>query len=162
MGLLWLAWAGPSAAAIPAMILIGIGISLPWGLMDGLAVSVVPRERAGMATGIFSTTRVAGEGLALAIVGTTLAALIRERLPTDSRGPVAAAAQSLANGRLAVAMDLLPGATASALSRACEQAFSTLLVGLAGITTATALFVWLSLARSGADTAPARNSRQSA
>ena len=43
------------------------------GLMDGLSVSVVPKERAGMATGIFSTTRVAGEGIALAIVGAVLA-----------------------------------------------------------------------------------------
>jgi hypothetical protein len=50
------------------MFLIGVGVSLPWGLMDGLAVSVVPKERAGMATGIFNTTRVAGEGIALAIV----------------------------------------------------------------------------------------------
>ena len=46
----------------------------PWGLMDGLSVSVVPKERAGMATGIFSTTRVAGEGIALAIVGAVLVA----------------------------------------------------------------------------------------
>lgn len=31
------------------MLLIGIGNDLPWGLMDALSVSVVPKERAGMA-----------------------------------------------------------------------------------------------------------------
>ena len=46
--------------AIP-MLLIGIGNGLPWGLMDALSVSVVPKERAGMAAGIFTTMRVAGK-----------------------------------------------------------------------------------------------------
>ena len=71
-GLLWLGGCAPGTAfaqMAPPLLLIGLGIGLPWGLMDGLAVSVVPSERAGMATGIFSTVRVAGEGMALALVG---------------------------------------------------------------------------------------------
>ncbi|MGM3304349.1 hypothetical protein ACS26S_27150, partial [Bacillus cereus group sp. BC12] len=79
-GLVWLGIAlrgGAGAAAIAPMVTIGIGAGMPWGLMDGLSVSVVPKERAGMATGIFSTTRVAGEGIALAIVGAVLAGLAR-------------------------------------------------------------------------------------
>jgi hypothetical protein len=66
-GLVWLDVAlrgGAGPAAIGPMLAIGIGAGMPWGLMDGLSVSVVPKERAGMATGIFSTTRVAGEGIA--------------------------------------------------------------------------------------------------
>lgn len=144
VGLLWLAQAPRADTALPAMLLIGVGISLPWGLMDGLAVSVVPRERAGMATGIFSTTRVAGEGVALAIVGTMLAALIRDRLPAE--GAVAAAAQALASGRLEAAARLLPASAPGALAQAYEQAFSALLLGLAGITAATAVVVYVSLA----------------
>ena len=55
----------PSAlAAIWPMLLIGAGAGSPWGLMDGLAERGAA-ERAGMAAGIFSTTRVAGEGIAL-------------------------------------------------------------------------------------------------
>ncbi len=49
----------PAALLLLPMLMIGTGISLPWGLMDGLAVDVVPSERAGMAMGIFSTVRVA-------------------------------------------------------------------------------------------------------
>ncbi len=53
---------------VPLLMLIGAGTALPWGLMDGLSVSVVPVQRAGMAAGIFGTVRVAGEGIALAAV----------------------------------------------------------------------------------------------
>jgi hypothetical protein len=68
-GLVWLSRVPEAAGALVApLVLIGIGIALPWGLMDGLAVSVVPKERAGMAVGIFNTTRVASEGVALTVV----------------------------------------------------------------------------------------------
>ena len=59
---------------------IGLGTGLPWGLMDGLALSVVPKERAGMAAGIFNTTRVAGEGVALAMALAILSTLIEGQL----------------------------------------------------------------------------------
>ncbi|MCS5809196.1 hypothetical protein LNO89_29525 [Klebsiella pneumoniae subsp. pneumoniae] len=45
-----------------ALILCGAGAALPWGLMDGLAISAVPVAKAGMAAGLFNTVRVAGEG----------------------------------------------------------------------------------------------------
>lgn len=54
-------------AVVRPMLIIGIGTGLPWGLMDDLSMSVVPKARAGMAAGILSTTRVAGEGITLAI-----------------------------------------------------------------------------------------------
>ncbi|NIF15317.1 MFS transporter, partial [Burkholderia sp. Ax-1735] len=71
---------GAGLAAIAPRVAIGIGGGMPWGLMDGLSVGVVPKERAGMATGIFSTARVAGGGSALAIVGAVLAGLARTGL----------------------------------------------------------------------------------
>ncbi|MBV8047159.1 MAG: MFS transporter [Paludibacterium sp.] len=118
-----------------AMALIGVGISFPWGVMDGLAVSVVPVERAGMAAGIFSTTRVAGEGVALAVVGAVLAALIRAHLPSDAAG----AAAQLAMGNLTAASAGLPPAL---LTQAYAQAFQTLAFGLAAVTALTALTVY--------------------
>lgn len=138
-GLLWLAQARHGMAAIPAMALIGIGISLPWGLMDGLAVSVVPVERAGMAAGIFSTTRVAGEGVALALVSAVLAGLIQQRLAALPGAP--ATAELLAAGRLAEALQLQAGLTPDVLVQAYEDAFSRLLQGLSAVTVLTALVV---------------------
>lgn len=145
-GLFWLSHipieAGPSAAILP-MLTIGVGISFPWGLMDGLAVSVVPKERAGMAAGIFSTTRVAGEGLALAIVTTILSGLTSVRLGPGG-GP---AAQRLVTGDVSGAASLLPGSTQAALIGAYGDAFGVLLIGLMGVTLVTALIVFLSLGR---------------
>jgi MFS family permease len=143
-----LAWLGATPSGMSAirtalpMFLIGIGISLPWGLMDGLAVSVVPKERAGMATGIFSTVRVAGEGLALALVGAVLSALLQGRLAqTGVGGTMADAAHRLAVGDMASALAAVPGATAQSLAAVHADAFSTLLFGLSGVTLVTALAV---------------------
>ena len=57
------------AGMIAPMMVVGIGTGLPWGLMDGLSVSVVPKERAGMATGIFNSHPLAGAGTLLGAEG---------------------------------------------------------------------------------------------
>jgi MFS family permease len=83
IGLLWLGGVPPHAPAaviVPPMVAIGCGAAMPWGLMDGLSVSVVPTERAGMAAGIFGTTRVAGEGVLLAAARAVLATVTTPRV----------------------------------------------------------------------------------
>lgn len=147
-GLFWLS--NMQAAAQPALLIaplltIGVGISLPWGLMDGLAVSVVPKERAGMATGIFSTTRVAGEGVALAIVSAVLSALIRSNLGTE--GNATSAAQQLVTGDLKAAVASMPAIGHGGLVQGYGQAFATLLLLLTAITIVTAIVVVLFLGR---------------
>lgn len=96
-----------------------------------------------MAAGIFSTVRVAGEGVALALVGSTLASLIHARLPilVDAH-PIA---QLLASGRLDQALQLHPGVQSATLTHAYARAFSTLLQGLSAITVLTAIVVLLSM-----------------
>jgi len=96
-GLFWLSRCAPGTplhAIVWPLLLIGAGIGLPWGLMDGLAVSVVPRERAGMASGIFNTVRVAGEGIALALVGAGLHGTGR----MAARPPAGASRRDIAGG----------------------------------------------------------------
>ncbi|MBY4868011.1 MFS transporter [Burkholderia sp. Bp9017] len=143
MGLVWLGIAlrgGAGPAAIAPMLAIGVGAGMPWGLMDGLSVSVVPKERAGMATGIFSTTRVAGEGIALAIVGAVLAALAHAGLSlattgtSDASDATLRAAARLATGDLAGAAAVLPGIGRAALLASYTHAFDRLLIGLAVVT----------------------------
>ena len=148
-GLLWLSTCAPGqspASLLGPLLLIGCGISLPWGLMDGLAISVVPVERAGMAAGIFNTTRVAGEGLALAIVSALLgtfavAALGRAGLAGIGAQQAAHAGPFLALGELRHAATLLPQAGAAELAQAYGTAFRHLLYVLASITTASALLI---------------------
>lgn len=138
----------PMWATAGAMLTIGVGIGLPWGLMDGLAVSVVPKERAGMAAGIFSTTRVAGEGVALAVVFAILSTLIAGHLSeAHLEGGIALAAQRLAAGDVAMALASLPAAQKAQLVALYGDAFAGLLLFLAVVTLATALVVFLSLGR---------------
>ncbi|GER12615.1 MFS transporter [Variovorax boronicumulans] len=147
-GLVWLARCAPGTplhGLVGPLLLIGAGIGLPWGLMDGLAVSVVPRERAGMASGIFNTVRVAGEGIALALVGAGLTALVALQLKASSSPSsvaVSRAAQRVATGDMAQALALLPGMDRAALLHAYGAAFATLLCVLAGVTVLTAVVVF--------------------
>ncbi|MER9302030.1 MFS transporter [Mesorhizobium sp. M0496] len=153
-GLVWLSRVVPVDSALVApLMLIGVGIALPWGLMDGLAVSVVPRERAGMAVGIFNTTRVACEGVALAIVMATLSGFNAAQLTAQGMAsPVdaAAAAQLLVTGNVGATAQYLPMASATILIQAYETAFDRLLIVLAAITVMTAIVVFLGLRRGSA------------
>jgi MFS family permease len=107
-----------------ALLLIGIGSGLPWGLMDGLALSVVPAAQAGLAAGIFNTTRVANEGVALALCLALLGTLVGSQLPPGVD------AQRLVMG------DLSPqaGLDAMQLRLAYQQGFAALTWVLVGFT----------------------------
>jgi len=136
---------------IAPMVVVGTGTGLPWGLMDGLSVSVVPKERAGMATGIFSTTRVAGEGISLAIVGAILSMLthnaLAARFTGDAISPeaISQAAQRLATGNLTVAQQLITQASTAQLQQLYAVSLHPLLLCLMAITLFSALLVLLAL-----------------
>ncbi|MGM3216500.1 MFS transporter [Pseudomonas sp. PhalM4] len=123
--------------AIP-LIVIGIGTGLPWGLMDGLAVSVVTVERAGMAAGIFNTMRLASEAVGLALVGALLALLISLKLPDQAGSDVAF---RLAVGDLQGVLSEMPVLHRAGLVALYDDAFSQMLRILALATLAFAGFV---------------------
>ncbi|MGC1547076.1 MAG: MFS transporter [Rhodanobacter sp.] len=144
IGLIWLRMVGADPAvswgtlALP-LLMIGTGSGLPWGLMDDLAVSAVPKERAGMATGFFSTTRVAGEAISMAAAGAALAALVEPRVAREAPNVAADIARNLATGNMAHAMTLAPEVSRAELLHAYAGGFGVLLVGLAGLTLVLAL-----------------------
>ncbi|NVZ18337.1 MFS transporter [Pseudomonas costantinii] len=135
---------GQPLQTVAAMLVIGIGTGLPWGLMDGLAISVVPKERAGMAAGIFNTTRVASEGVALAITVAVLSALVAHHLHASTTQDVAVIAQQLVMGDARQASADIPLAL---LRTAYIAGFNTLLQLLAGLTLLTAMVVFVFLGR---------------
>ncbi|WP_132979755.1 MFS transporter [Pigmentiphaga sp. D-2] len=152
-GLAWLATmpvGQQSMAIIWPMLLIGIGTGLPWGLMDDLSVSVVPKERAGMATGIFSTMRLAGEAVALAAAAALLLALMQSGLAQalpDARAmaDISAIANDMAAGALGQAATHLGDGGKAMLVAVYADAFRALLLALAALTVAAALAAWLLL-----------------
>lgn len=166
-GLHWLSIAlrdGANSGVIAPLVTIGIGAGMPWGLMDGLSVNVIPTERAGMATGIFSTVRVAGECIALATVNAALAALMHTRIAAVAGQRLApaiarSAAARLATGDLGGEAALLPHVDRSLLLRIHADAFVILLHGLTVVTLACAVIVLMVLGRTRAGdplAAPAR------
>lgn len=140
VGLAWLAQAG--AVSPWALLLIGAGIGLPWGLMDAMAFDVVEAERAGMATGIFNTVRVSADGVALALAGAVLAGLIGISLEATLPAglPLAQAASRAALGDLHQAAQLLPG-NMDLLRASYDAAFRQLLLLLSVLAVATALLL---------------------
>ncbi|MGU3308000.1 MFS transporter [Pseudomonas sp. M5A4_2d] len=135
---------GEPLQTVAALLVIGIGTGLPWGLMDGLAISVVPKERAGMAAGIFNTTRVASEGVALAITVAVLSALVAHHLPAGTAQDAAVLAQQLVMGDVRNASANIP---LELLRTAYLAGFNTLLQLLAGLTLSTAAVVFVFLSR---------------
>lgn len=130
------------------LLLIGIGIGLPWGLMDAMAVSVVSADRVGMATGIFNTVRVSADGVAIAVVSVLLATLIQQNLLLDTDMLVAEnvikGAGLAALGELRAAATLLPGLEAE-LARSYALSFVHVLYALAGLATLIAVLVFVLL-----------------
>jgi hypothetical protein len=150
--------AGVGPAVIGPLFVIGVGAGLPWGLMDGLSVSVVPKSRAGMATGIFSTTRVAGEGVALAIVNALVAALVqislRTAVPRANSADLSNAAARLSVGDLAHVAARLPDVSPATLQATYHAAFAHLLDSLTAITLLCAFTVFAFLSRVRAQDEP--------
>jgi len=131
------------AGTVAPMLLIGIGVGLPWGLMDGIAVSVVPKEQAGMATGIFNAVRLVGDGLAYAVATAILAAFVRTAFPSATQMPMPEEALTeisirTATGDLQHAAGLLVHAPAGLLRATYDDAFQKLLVFLAVLSALTA------------------------
>ena len=101
-----------------------------------------------MATGIFSTTRVAGEGVALAVVSAVLSALTAGHLAAGAAAAHAGpAAQRLVTGDIGSASAALPEVSRAVLVQSYGDAFATLLLMLCAITIATAAVVFAFLGR---------------
>ncbi|MFI9205653.1 MFS transporter [Streptomyces sp. NPDC053048] len=79
----WLTVIHPGIGALGLfgpLLVIGIGIGLIFGLMDGAAVSTVPPARVGMATGMFNTIRLASEAVAVAGMVAATVSLVQSKL----------------------------------------------------------------------------------
>lgn len=135
---------GDHLQLIFAMLIIGIGAGFPWGLMDGLAVNVVPKEQAGMAAGIFNTTRVAGEGIALAISIAMLTTLVNSSLlrlqPQNDNSELV---QRLIMGNMSLSQNL----DHAQVLTAYQEGFSTLMLILSLFTIISSCAAFFLLSR---------------
>ncbi|WP_413722972.1 MFS transporter [Sodalis sp. RH23] len=159
-GLFWLSRVGSGGSMLALtgpLLVIGLGTGIPWGLMDGLSVTVVPRDQAGMASGIFNTTKVASEGIALAMVNALLSAFVflavtRAGAGDGAHQPLVEASRQLATGNLDQATRMLAPLGRDALTMAYDTAFTMLLYVLMTVTLAAAVSVFILLSPRDAGT----------
>ncbi|CAL9494989.1 MFS transporter [Streptomyces sp. enrichment culture] len=105
-------------ALLPGCVLIGIGVGMSLTVLVSAALSSVPPERAGLASGAVNTFRQLGYALGVAVLGTLFATRVREAL--TSHGIPREAAEAAGGGRAreaGVPMPLVREAFAAGLDR---------------------------------------------
>jgi EmrB/QacA subfamily drug resistance transporter len=114
LGLFWLAFAVPQLAYAPlvgGLILTGTGAGLLNGETTKVGMTVIPRERAGMASGVSGTVRFSGLVLGITALGAILyggvAAAIADALPLASQSDRQALVHDITSGNVTSAA--LPG-----------------------------------------------------
>lgn len=142
-----------------SMLITGAGAALPWGLMDGLAISSVPVEKAGMAAGLFNTVRVAVEGIALAMVSAFLTEMndlnLNETVNGFSPQGIHLAASWLGGGNIKQTIAILPGVPREVVHDRYDNAYSLLFHVLAAVTFVCAIIIWSMLGHKAHDSAMA-------
>ncbi|HYS36822.1 MAG TPA: MFS transporter [Pseudonocardiaceae bacterium] len=123
---------GASVALLAGPFLtIGIGFGISLGVLDATAVSSVEPERAGMAAGMFNTTRLAGEVVAIAGMGSLLVGFTQSHLATGAaftgKGAIADAhtvANQIASGNLSAAGAAVPAGVRQAFVDFAASAYT--------------------------------------
>ncbi|MGG2463147.1 MFS transporter [Streptomyces sp. RGM 3693] len=172
LGVAWLAvvlrpGAGPAALAAPLLVL-GVGLGLNFGLVDGAVLTVVAPESTGTAAGLLNTLRLGSEAVAIAAAGSALTGLTRLRLedglPRFSayREGSAALANSVNAGDLSGPASAVPAAVRPGFTAFAAHGFTTAWQLVLGVAAVLCALLWLvihrMLAPSTADaTAPGRS-----
>lgn len=148
------------------LLVLGVGIGLIYGLMDGAAVSTVSPEKVGMASGMFNTIRLASEAVAVAAMVAALVSLVQQRL-TGGLAPYAGTpglgarevTDSVTSGNLSAPVDKVPAAVQGEfhdlLANGYTHGFQIVLWAAAAICAVSALVLFWILIDRTAGTAPA-------
>lgn len=65
--------AGAGTLLAVSLLVVGLGVGTSTGLVDGVALSSVPVERSGVASGMFGTSRLAFETVGIGVIGSIVA-----------------------------------------------------------------------------------------
>ncbi|MEW2262898.1 MFS transporter [Streptomyces sp. NPDC047853] len=133
-GLAWLTTVHPGISLLGLagpLMLVGIGIGLIYGLMDGAAVSTVPPAKVGMASGMFNTIRLATEAVAVAGMVAALMSLVQRRI-SDGLGrwtegtdlTTRSVTDSVSSGNVEAAVDEVPAASREAFTDFLGQGYT--------------------------------------
>jgi len=110
-------------ALIPGFAVIGIGVGITTPMVGSVSMSLVPRERTGMAAGAVNTMRQLGYAFGIAALGSVFVARAQDTLdgkpvPTGS-GP---AAHAIAGGQASAVLNAAPAGARESLDNAVHTA----------------------------------------
>jgi MFS family permease len=133
------------------LLLVGAGMGLSAGLVDGQAIDRVGPHQAGMAAGVLNTLRLGGEAVAVAVYGALLATVLRATLHDDLArfglpdGTADRVVDTVASGDADGPARLVAGPVRDAfvrtLAEGYDAAFHVVLWILTGVTLVLALLV---------------------
>jgi EmrB/QacA subfamily drug resistance transporter len=130
------AYLGAAAPVAAGMLVLGAGGGLLNGETQKAIMSAIPRDRAGMASGISTTSRFSGILLGFALLSGVLSTVTRINLAPDVHGPMNRFADAVASGDLHSA---LGGLTTAARERAISDAHHAYSAGFSAALAAAAL-----------------------
>ncbi|MGW5645410.1 MFS transporter [Saccharopolyspora sp. NPDC003752] len=153
---------GVAALAGP-LILLGVGLGLNFGLVDGAVLTVVPAESTGAAAGFLNTLRLGSEAVVIAAAGSALVDLLGNRLGDGWSprypGTPEALANSVNSGDLGGPMSMLPGGIRPQFFDFVTQSFTgawqVVLWSSAAICAALSVAIYAMLAEPEREPAPA-------
>ena len=140
---------------LPGFLLAGVGVGLLNPVIADVALSVVSKERSGMAAGINDTFRQVGVAVGVAAWGAIFLAQASDKVASVASGTQAATGghprqlvEALTSGHLAQAVSGVPHGAREAVVEATRQGFLTgfnaiLVIGGLVAITGAALALWL-------------------
>lgn len=151
VGLGWTAVAAPTAEyskMLGGMIVAGIGAGVLNGEVAKVGMTVIPAERAGMASGVAGTLRMSGVVVGFALLGAILVARISERVnallprvPPDLRTQFIT--NIVAGKFIAITLPGMTGATSSRLAlKAFSSGYQAIFLSAAAAAAISALLAW--------------------
>jgi hypothetical protein len=157
LGVLALAFLTPGAgllAASPGYVLIGAGYGMAVPTISAVAVSALPLERSGLASGVLNSARQVGTAVGLAALGSVGLAVTRSswaaqtaQLPTSAQAGAPDVVQDVSGGQgSVVAQQLGPAAQPLADSAFVDGLHVALLIG-GGLMLVAAAFAFITLRR---------------
>lgn len=155
----WVGAATPVGLVLVALFAQGAGMANVMPPAIETLMSMLPRERAGVGSAVANTIRQVGGALGVAVIGSVLTAVYRDRLEPALRGaePAAGAAKdSIAAAHAVAAKEHLPGLVGPA-DRAFLTAmhYSALTAAVIAALGALAVLVWMPRRSAGPAPAPA-------
>ncbi|PVZ88915.1 MFS transporter [Serratia sp. S1B] len=141
------------------LLLIGIGMGLSAGLVDGVALSSVDPSQAGMAAGLLNTLRLGSEALAVALYASLLTSYLTDSLPTlfaqfqPSASQMSDWVSAIASGNLTTPLkDIADNSLLTAIINQYHDAFIYVLNILNVLTIVLCLYItWLLRNKHGAE-----------